>query len=319
MNTKTSLKQQAKVKEEGRLLKTAAALRRDYILYIMLIPFVLWYILFIYKPMGGLVIAFKNYNLFQGITKSPWVGLDNFKAFLTGPYCLRLIRNTVLIGIYGMIFNFPASILLALMLNEVRNRTYKKTLQTLMYAPYFISAVVACGMIVNMLSPTTGVVNALIAKFGGERVYFLSKPEYFRTIYVLMRIWKNCGYDAIIYVAALSAIDSQLYEACMIDGGGKLRQLWHITIPGIMPTVMVMLILSVGSMFNVSYESIILLYQPSTYETADVISTYVYRAGLTEGNYGVATAVGLFDSVVGLVLVLASNTFSKRVSEYSAF
>ena len=227
-----------------------------------------------------------------------------------------MLKNTILIGFYGLLFGCPAPIILAILLNEVRNLTYKKTVQTMFYLPYFVSTVVVAGIITNLLAPS-GLVNVVLQKMGFESIYFMSDPKYFRSIYTIMGIWQNCGYTAVIYMAALAGIDMEQYEASRIDGAGKWKQIWHITLPGIMPTVVVMLIMSCGSLINVGAETIILLYQPSTYETADVISSYVFRIGMTEGDYGMATAVGLFNSVVGLIFVALANTISKRVSEYS--
>lgn len=291
-------------------------LRSNAALYVMLIPLLVYLLLFVYKPMWGLQIAFKDYSLFGGLSDSAWVGFDNFKTFLTGPYFGRLLKNTILIGFYGLLFGFPAPIILAILLNEVRYLTYKKTVQTMFYLPYFVSTVVVAGIITNLLAPS-GLVNVVLQKMGFESVYFMSDPKYFRSIYTIMGIWQNCGYTAVIYMAALAGIDMEQYEASRIDGAGKWKQIWHITLPGIMPTVVVMLIMSCGSLINVGAETIILLYQPSTYETADVISSYVFRIGMTEGDYGMATAVGLFNSVVGLIFVALANTISKRVSEYS--
>ena len=291
-------------------------LRSNAALYVMLIPLLVYLLLFVYKPMWGLQIAFKDYSLFGGLSDSAWVGFDNFKTFLTGPYFGRLLKNTILIGFYGLLFGFPAPIILAILLNEVRNLTYKKTVQTMFYLPYFVSTVVVAGIITNLLAPS-GLVNVVLQKMGFESIYFMSDPKYFRSIYTIMGIWQNCGYTAVIYMAALAGIDIEQYEASRIDGAGKWKQIWHITLPGIMPTVVVMLIMSCGSLINVGAETIILLYQPSTYETADVISSYVFRIGMTEGDYGMATAVGLFNSVVGLIFVALANTISKRVSEYS--
>jgi ABC-type polysaccharide transport system, permease component len=310
-------KSKIRVSLKGKIAESTVLIKKEYALYVMLVPFVLWYIIFMYRPMWGLQIAFKDYNLFQGISGSPWVGLENFKTFLLGPYFWRLLKNTFILGGCGIIFGFPAPILLALMLNEVKNRVFKKSVQTIVYLPYFISTVVVAGMVVNMLAPTSGIVNLLITKLGGESIYFLTRPEYFVTIFTSMTIWQKCGYDAVIFMAALSTVDVQLYEACVIDGGNKYHQIRNITIPSIMPTIIVMLIIKVGDILNIGYEAIILLYQPSTYQTADVILSYVYRIGLSGGNYGMATAVGLFNSIVALAFVWMSNKISSKVSEYS--
>lgn len=303
------------VKPKRNLLKSGVR-KSNFALYVMLIPLLLVMLLFTYKPMWGLQIAFKEYSLFGGIAESPWVGFENFKVFLTGPYFWRLLRNTLLIGFYGLLFGFPAPIILAILLNEVRSLNYKKTVQTMFLLPFFVSTVVVAGIITNILSPT-GVVNLVLQKLGFDSIYFMAEPKYFRTIYTIMGIWQNCGYSAVIYLAALAGIDMEQYEACRIDGGNKLQQIWHITLPGIAPTIVILLIMNCGSLINVGAETIILLYQPSTYKTADVISTYVYRTGISDGDYGMATAVGLFNSVVGMLFVVLANTISKRISEYS--
>jgi putative aldouronate transport system permease protein len=285
---------------------------RDRNLFLMLIPFIGYYVLFVYKPMYGLQIAFKDYSLYKGIVVSPWVGFEHFHTFFNGPYFLRTMKNTLMISIYNLIFGFPAPIILALLLNEVRNTFFKKIVQTMTYTPYFISAVVVVGIVTNFLSPSHGIVNIILGKMGIEPIYFLAKPEYFRTIFTTMNIWKDVGFSAILYIAALSGISQELYESAVIDGANKWRQLWHITLPGILPTVMIMLILQIGSMLDVGYESIILLYQPATYEVSDVINTYVYRSGIISGDNDFATAVGLFNSTVGLILVIFANRLSKK-------
>ncbi len=288
-------------------------LYRDKILYLIVAPYVIYFILFVLRPMWGIRIAFYDYNFFKGIKGSAFVGLENFRSFLQGPYFLRLLKNTVLLNLYGLVFGFPAPIILAVLLNEVVHTKYKKTVQTITYLPHFISMVVAAGIVTNLLAPGSGIINQIIARFGGEKIYFLMEPKYFRTIYTLLNIWKECGFDAIVYVSALSAIDQSLYEACIVDGGGKWKQFLHITIPGILPTIVIMFIMRIGNILNIGYETIILLYQPTTYEVADVISTYVYRTGLSDGNYGLATAVSLFNSVIGVVLVWIANTTSNKL------
>lgn len=283
-------------------------------LYLIMLPFIIWYVLFMFKPMYGLVIAFKDYSVFQGISKSPWVGFANFSTFLRSPEFYRTLKNTLMLNVYSLIFEFPFAILLALMLNEVKNKLFKTIVQTASFIPYFIAIVVAAGILINMLSPTTGVVNIILAKLGFEKIYFLIRPEFFRSIFVGLNTWKNTGFNAIIYIAALTAVDEQLYEAARIDGANKMQQLLHITIPSIMPTIIVMLILKIGSMLSVAFETVLLLYQPATFETADVISTYVYRTGIINQNYGLATAVGLFNAFVAMLLVYAANTISKKVA-----
>lgn len=294
-----------------------AKIKKNKLLYLMFLPVVVYYLIFHYAPMFGIVIAFKDYNAFTGFIRSPWVGLKHFKDFFSSPYCWRLIRNTFLISFYGLIFGFPAPILLALLLNELKDGWFKKTTQTISYLPHFVSTVIIVGMYVNFLSPSTGLINNIIEKLGGERIYFLNDPKYFRSLYTIMNIWKGVGWGSIIYLAALTGIDPELYEACIIDGGGRLRQTWHITLPGIANTVIIMLIMRIGRLLSVGYESIILMYTPATYETADVISTYVYRRGLVDADYSFSTAVGLFNSVVGFIFIFTANALAKRFSETS--
>ncbi|MFZ5967163.1 MAG: ABC transporter permease [Bacillota bacterium] len=288
---------------------------KDKYLYLLLAPMVLWYIIFLYKPMYGLQIAFKDFSIFKGIENSPWVGLENFKTFFKSHYFLRNLKNTLLINIYSLIIGFPIPIILALMINEVKNSIFKKTVQTLTYLPHFISVVVVAGIVTNFLAPTNGLLNLLIEKLGGEKIYFLMEAKYFRTVFISMNLWKEAGFQSIVYLAALSGINPQLYEAAVMDGASKWKQLWHVTIPGIMPTIVIMLIIRIGSLLEVGYESIILLYKPSTYETADVLSTYVYRAGLETAQYDLAAAVGLFNAVVAFILVIGANRLSKKFTE----
>ncbi len=290
-------------------------LRQDRILYFLLIPFLLWYVMFIFKPMYGLQIAFKDFSLFKGIADSPWVGLENFQVFFESPYFKRVLLNTIVLSGYSLVFAFPIPIVLAILLNEIRHTFYRRTVQTFTYLPHFISVVIVAGIVTNFLAPNNGLVNLLIDKLGGEKIYFLTIPDYFRTIFVFtFDIWKEAGFNSIIYLAALSAINPQLYEAAVMDGANKFKQIWHITLPGILPTIMILLIMKIGSIMDVSYEAIILLYQPVTYQTADVISTYVYRAGLQEGRYDMATAVGLFNAVIAFILVIGANKLSKKLT-----
>ena len=291
-------------------------LKRDKLLYLLLILPITVYVLFYYKPMFGLQIAFKNYNVFQGISESPWVGFEHFKTFFTSPFFGRTLKNTLMLSLYNMLFAFPAPIILALMFNEVQKIKFKKFVQTCTYIPHFISVVIVASLVTSFLSPSSGVINTIISAFGGEKVYFLTKPEYFRTIYTVMGIWQGTGFNSIVYLSVITAIDTSLYEAAMIDGANKWKQITNVTIPSILPTIVMMFIMRLGNILNVGYESIILLYQPATYETADTIGTYIYRVGLENSQYSLATAVGLVNGIVGLLLVILSNTISKRVTEY---
>ncbi len=282
----------------------------------MIIPVLIFYLVFMYKPMYGAIIAFMDYRPAKGILGSDWVGVEQFVRFFHSPYFYRLIRNTIVLSIYSLLFCFTAPILLALLLNEVKGKRFKSITQTVSYLPHFISMVVAVGMIKEFCM-TDGLINDIIVFFGGERSALLQNPALYRTIYIISDIWQEVGWGSIIYLAALSGIDSERYEAAAIDGAGKFRQMIHVTIPGIMPTVTIMLILRIGSLMNMGYEKTILLYNSSTYETADIISSYIYRVGLLEQNWSYSTAIGLFNSVINCILLLAANRISKKVTETS--
>ncbi len=287
---------------------------RDKQLYLMLVPFVIYYIWFYYFPMYGIQIAFKDYSVFKGITKSPWVGFTHFIDFFESPFLWRVIRNSFVINIYTLITEFPLTIIFALLLNELRAKKFKTTVQTISYLPHFISTVVVAGLTITFLSPTTGIINILIKKLGGEPQYFLMNPKAFPTVFVAMSCWKGIGFGTIVYTSAMSGIDDTLYEAAEIDGAGRLRKAFNITIPQILPTISIILIMKLGNLLTVSTETILLLYRPATYETADVIGTFVYRQGIVDSNYSYAAAVGLFNSVVSLVLVASANRISKKIS-----
>jgi len=283
----------------------------------MALPVLAYYLLFHYGPMYGAVIAFKNFDVSKGIWGSPWVGFQYFREFFQSYYFSRLLRNTFLLSFYQLLWGFPAPILFALLLNEIRNHAFKRTIQTAAYLPHFISTVVVCGLIHDFFA-RDGVITSLYTLFGGEATSFLSQPQYFRGIYVGTGIWQETGWGAIIYLSALSSIDTQQYEAAIIDGAGRLKQLLHVTLPGIMPTIIIMLILRIGQVMSVGFEKIILLYNPNTYETADVISSFVYRKGLGESfQFSYTSAVGLFNSLINFALLISANWFSKKVSDTS--
>lgn len=284
----------------------------------MVLPILILLILFCYKPMYGILIAFKRYRPSLGIMESKWVGLKYFRQFFRDPYCWRLFRNTLSISFLNLLFGFPAPIIFALLLNEVRVKKFKKTVQTISYMPHFISMVVVCGMITSFCA-SDGLFNNIIELFGGERSNLLMNKNLFYPIYIISDIWKNLGWDSIIYLAALSGIDQEQYEAAKIDGANRLQQMFHITLPGIMPTVSMLLVLRIGSLLSVGYEKIILLYQPTTYEVADVISSYVYRRGLQSGEFSYGTAVGLFNSIVNIILLLTANKVSKKMGQSGLF
>ena len=289
---------------------------RNRSLYLMIIPVLIFFILFHYKPMYGAIIAFKDYTPALGIAESPWVGWDNFTRFFSSVYFGRLIRNTILLSFYSLLFGFPAPIILALLLNEVKNKKFKGLTQTVTYLPHFISMIVVTGMLVDF-SMTSGLFNDIIELFGGERSPLLQNPDLYRTIYVASGIWQDIGWGSIIYLSALSGVDSQLYEAAQIDGAGKWKQLIHVTLPGIAPTIIIMFILKMGTLMNMGYEKTILLYNPATYETADIISSYIYRIGLLEQDWSYSTAIGLFNSVINLGLLLITNKIARKCGETS--
>ena len=289
---------------------------RNRSLYLMIIPVLIFFILFHYKPMYGAIIAFKDYTPALGIAESPWVGWDNFTRFFSSVYFGRLIRNTILLSFYSLLFGFPAPIILALLLNEVKNKKFKGLTQTVTYLPHFISMIVVTGMLVDF-SMTSGLFNDIIELFGGERSPLLQNPDLYRTIYVASGIWQEIGWGSIIYLSALSGVDSQLYEAAQIDGAGKWKQLIHVTLPGIAPTIIIMFILKMGTLMNMGYEKTILLYNPATYETADIISSYIYRIGLLEQDWSYSTAIGLLNSVINLGLLLITNKIARKCGETS--
>lgn len=286
-------------------------------LLIMFLPGLVFYLLFRYVPMYGIIVAFKKYSPFLGVSASPWVGFDNFKSFFRSHDFFLLFRNTFLIGFYDLIWNFPAPIIFAIILNECRVNWFKKGIQTLSFLPSFLSVVIVASMAIDFLSPSIGVANKIIKMLGGEPIFFIINPKWFRTIYVATGMWAGTGRGAIVYLAALSNIDPQLYEAGTVDGCGRIKAIWHITIPSILPTVIVLLILNTGNIIKVGYEKILILYNPATYETADVFSTYVYRRGLQGGNYGLGTAVDLFNSVIAFLLLYSTNFLSRKLTETS--
>ncbi|MCZ8514571.1 ABC transporter permease subunit [Paenibacillus filicis] len=282
----------------------------------MMVPVIAYYAIFHYTPMYGAIIAFKDYTPMRGILGSEWVGFDNFNAFFSSYYFWRILKNTVIISLYSLCFEFPAPIILAILINEVRNKVFKRWAQSITYMPYFISLVVICGMIKDFTN-AGGIINTLLTYVGGDGKALLQKPELFRTVYIVSEIWQKIGFESIIYIAALMSIDQEQYEAARMDGANRWKQIWHITLPGILPTIAIMLILRMGSLLNVGWEKIILLYNPSIYDTSDVISSFVYRKGLLENGWSYSSAVGLFNSVINLILLITANRISRKVNESS--
>ena len=290
--------------------------RDRYLLLLVLLP-VLYFIIFHYVPMYGLQIAFKRYSPGRGIWGSPWVGLKWFEQFFGSYFAGRLIRNVLLLNIYSLLWGFPLPILFALLLNEVKNGIFKRVVQTISYMPHFIPVVVVVGMVFSFLSVNGGIVNVMLEHLGIEPINFMSEPKWFRTIYIASGVWQSFGWGSIIYLAALSGIDTEQYEAARIDGANRIQQIVHITIPGILPTVIILLILQCGRMMSVGYEKIILMYNTATYEVADVISTYVYRNGILGGEFSFSTAVDLFNNVCNCLLLVTINWISRKVSDIS--
>ena len=304
--------------KSGLLPRIKKELRQNSCIYLMAIPVLLYYLIFHYGPMFGIIIAFKKYEIGRGIFASEWVGFKYFKEFFTGLYFKRTLRNTLLISIYDLLWGFPAPILFALLLNEIRNTYFKKTVQIITYLPHFISMVVFCGILMDFFSKN-GVLTKLFMLFGGSNANYFGNPDYFRSIFVGSNIWQGIGWGSIIYLSALSGISQDQYEAATIDGAGRFRRVIHVTLPGLSSTIVIMLILRIGQLLSVGYEKIILLYNPGTYETADVISSYVYRMGLGSGQYSFSTAVGQFQSVINLILLILANSVSKKYSETVLF
>lgn len=283
-------------------------------LYIFLVPGLLYFLVFKYVPMFGIVIAFKNLSIVKGIWGSEWVGFANFETLFSSAHFLRVLRNSILLSVYQIIFGFPAPIILALMLNEIRILVFKRVAQTVLYLPHFISWVVLAGIVINFLSPTTGIANQIVTALGYEPIKFLQDPRYFRSIIVSAEIWKGVGWGTIIYLAAMTGIDPTLYESAKIDGASRIQRIIYITIPGIAATVVIMLLLNLGNILDNGFDQVFLLYNPLTYETGDIFETYTYRIGLQDGRLSYATAVGMFKSVVGFILIISANYVARVVS-----
>ena len=287
-------------------------------IYWMTLPVVVFFIVFSYIPMAGIIMAFQDYSPKVGIFGSKWVGLSNFIEFFKSQNFFRVTKNTILLSVLDLIFNFPAPIILALLLNEIKGKIFKKTVQTISYLPYFLSTAIICGIIRDFTS-SNGPITTMLAPLIGKSGNLLGMPEMFRSIFISTNVWQTIGYNSIIFLAALSQVDAQQYEAATIDGAGHWKKCLYVTIPGIAPTIIIMLILRIGQLLTVNFEKVLLLYNSATYDTADVISTYIYRQGILNRDYGYSTAVGLFNSVIGLVLILTANKISKKYSETSLF
>jgi putative aldouronate transport system permease protein len=301
---------------KSKLAIASAKIRKDWQLYTLLILPIIYLLIFKYGPMFGNVIAFRRFMPGGNIYGEEWVGLHYFNMFINDPVFWNVFKNTLMLGGLGLLFTFPMPIIFALLLNEVKSRKFKKFVQTASYLPHFLSIVIIAGMILQ-LTAVNGSINALVEFFTGSKITFMQQAEWFRTIYISSEIWQGMGWGAILYLAALTTIDDSLYEAAKIDGANRWKQTLHITIPGILPTIVTLLILNIGSFMAVGFEKVLLLYNPLTYETSDVISTYLYRIGLESNNFSYATAIGLFESLIGLILVLTANSISRKLTERS--
>lgn len=306
-------------KKESLGIRLWKNMKKNWILYVMIAPVAVYYIVFAYTPMYGILLAFKNYKVKLGILGSPWVGLDHFQRFFSAYNFKQLIGNTVGISVYSLIIGFPIPIVFALMLNYLTHNRLKKVVQMVSYAPYFISTVVICGMITIFMAPDTGILNVIRGFFGLESVNFLAKPEWFKSIYVWTGVWQGMGWSSIIYISALAGVDYEMHEAAIVDGATKIQRMIHVDLPSIKPTILMLLILQMGSIMNVGFEKVYLLQNTLNKSAASVIATYVYEVGLINSDYGYSTAVGLFNSLINLALVVAANQLSKRFAGESLF
>lgn len=304
------------MKKRKNLLKQ---IQKNQAYYWMILPVLLYFFVFSYIPIGGLVIAFQDFKPAKGILQSNFVCLKNFTDFFNSIYFGRVLKNTVVLSGLSLLICFPLPIIFALLLNEIRSNKFKKTIQTITYMPYFVSLVVVAGIIIDFTSSDGLIGGTLMRMLTGDKVNLLAETKYFRSIMIVSELWQSLGYSSIIYIAALSGVDQQLYEAAAIDGAGRWKQIWNITLPAISSTIIIMLILKCGTLLSIGAEKIILIYNANIYETADVISTFVYRKGLQEFNYGYSTAVGMFNSVINFILILVSNRLAKRFSDTNLF
>lgn len=294
-------------------------LRRDWILYLMLFIPITYYIVFKYLPMYGVTIAFKDYNMFKGVLESPWVGLKYYRRLFKQNEFYRVVRNTLVLNVLDLAFSFPAPIILAVMLSELRSRTFRKISQTILYLPYFISWVVIAAIALQLFSPDSGIINIIIRRLGGNSIPFLTENTHWIVTYVMIGVWQSAGWGSIIFMAAIAGINAELYEAAMMDGAGRLRRIIHVTLPCIRSTIIMMLILKLGGILSISYEKPYLLGNTIVRQVSDVISTYVYRVGLEASNFSMATAVGLMQSVIGMIMILTSNAIANRCDEGGIF
>ncbi|OMF38917.1 protein lplB [Paenibacillus sp. FSL H8-0548] len=308
------------IQRSSKLKETWKQYKRSKYLFLLLAPVLLWYVIFHYGPLYGVQLAFKDFNIRQGIWNSPWVGLTHFKfLFFQSPDFLRIMKNTIIISLYHIVFGFPAPIILALLFNEIRLARFKKLAQTITYLPHFFSWVILSGILVTLLSPSVGIVNYLIELVGLDPIYFLGDKAYFRFTLILSGIWKEVGWGMIIYLAALAGIDPTLYEAATVDGANRWKQMLHVTLPSILPVITILLILRMGGILDAGFDQVLNLYHPAVYEVGDILDTYVYRVGLQNFQLSMTTAVGLFKNVIALGLVLMTNYIVKKLGQEGIF
>lgn len=310
----TTVLQQTGMKPPSPHKRRLSNLRKYRALYLISLPGIVYFLVFKYLPLMGSVMAFQNYNIFKGFSGSPWVGLEHFKRMFSYSEFLRILENTVLIGLYDLLFAFPVPIIMALMLNELRKVFFKRILQTVVYLPHFLSWVIIGGIMIGILSPTTGIVNQILNVFGLESVYFLGEDSYIRSILVGTGIWKDSGWGTIVYLAALASVNPELYEAARMDGANRWKQTLKITIPAILPTITIMFLLHIGNFLDFGFERVFVFVNALNESKGDILDTYVYRVGLIDQQYSYTTAIGLFKSIVGLCLIMIGNTLSKRTS-----
>jgi putative aldouronate transport system permease protein len=317
LNTAVGARNDSKLNKKLRMYWRSIA--RNKLLYLMVFPGVAYFLTFKYIPMWGIIIAFMDYLPFLGLSGSEWVGFKHFERFFTDPWFWKLFKNTFILAVYNLVFFFPVPILLALMLNEVRKEAFKRVVQTLVYIPHFFSWVVVVGIMYIFLTPEGGIINELLVKFGGEKINFLMSNTWFRPLIILEMIWKESGWGTILFLAALAGVDPTFYEAAKIDGANRLRQLWHITLPAIRSTIVILLILRLGSFLDMGFEQIFLMLNALNRDVGEVFDTYVYMVGIQQGQFSYSTAVGLFKSVIGLILVVLANYSAKKIGEEGVY
>lgn len=314
---------QAKSKGDVRATKKRGILKKRILskwqLYVLMLPAIVYTLIFAYKPMYGILIAFERYSVRKGIFGSQWVGLENFRRLFSSFWFPIIFRNTLVLSVLGLVIGFPLPIILALLLNELRNQKYRTFVQTVSYLPHFISTVVMCGIITQFLNPNNGIINEFIARLGGEKLYFMQNASWFKWIYVLSGTWQGVGWSSIIYFAALSGVDKALLEAAEIDGASRLDRIRYINVPEIMPTMAIMFVLACGGILSVGYEKAYLLQNSLNLEGSEIISTYVYKVGLQQSDFSFSTATGLFNTVINCILLLAANTLSRRITDSGLF